>query len=367
MRKLSVPFIVALCLAAGAVTASAERIPFAVRWVRTLGFDEVVLPIRSVQRSRPEVFGNKVVVGTRLGDVRAFDTARGKAVWATPLDGPIEADLSISGDTVYAGTISGTVYALKVSDGSIGWTYAAGHEVLGKPTVAGDKLVFAAGNNQVYALRVSDGGWLWQYNGGEDPDLSIRGAAGTTVVGDTIYTGFSNGVVAALDLATGKSRWAERYREESRFNDVDSTPVFAGASVYVVLFGSRLLALDAGQGGTRWSQVVAAKDAPVISNERLFLGGLDGTVRAFRAADGTPIWSKKLTDAAINSPALSGPWLVVTGTEAGLWILDRGTGEVVWEYSGLTSGSQSQPMAEGRSIFVATNLGHLLKISPFWR
>lgn len=367
MRKLSVPFIVGVCLAAGALTASAERTQFAVRWVRSLGFDKVVLPIRSVQRSRPEVFGNRVYVGTRLGEVRAYDLRRGKEAWKKPVDGPIEADLAIAGDAVYAGTVSGTVYALAVSDGGTRWTYAAGHEILGKPAVTDDKLVFAAGNNQIFALRVTDGGWLWQYNGGEDPDLSIRGAAGTQIVGNLVYTGFSNGVVAALDLNTGKSLWAERYREESRFNDVDSTPVVADGAVFVVLFGARLLALDPEQGGTRWSQVVSAKDAPVIHQGRVFLSGLDGVVRAYRSTDGTPIWSKRLADAALNAPALSGDWLVVTGTEKGLWVLDRATGDLVWEYSGLTSGSFAQPTAEGKTIFIASNLGHLLKISPFWR
>lgn len=367
MRKLAVPFIVGVCLAAGALSASAERTPFAVRWVRSLGFDKVVLPIRSVQRSRPEVFGNRVLVGTRLGEVRAYDLSRGKQLWRTPVDGPIEADLGLAGDAVYAGTVSGTVYALAVSDGSTRWTYAAGHEVLGKPTAAGDKLVFAAGNNQIFALRVTDGGWLWQYNGGEDPDLSIRGAAGTQVVGDRVYTGFSNGVVAALDLNSGKSLWAERYREESRFNDVDSTPVVADGAVYVVLFGARLLALDPEQGGTRWSQVVSAKDAPVVHGGRVFLAGLDGVVRTYRSTDGTPIWSQRLAETALNAPVMSGEWLVVTGTEKGLWVLDRATGEVVWSYSGLTSGSFAQPTAEGKTIFVASNLGHLLKFSPYWR
>lgn len=367
MRKLSVFLIVGACLTAGALSASAERAQFAVRWVRALGFDPFMLPIRAVQRSRPEVFGDRVVVGTRLGEVRAFDVSRGNPVWTTAVDGPIEADLTIAGDAVYAGTISGTVYALSVTDGRPRWTYAAGHEVLGKPAVSGDRLVFAAGNNQIFALGVTGGSWLWQYNGGEDPDLSIRGAAGTAIAGNRVYTGFSNGVVAALDLATGKSLWAERYREESRFNDVDSTPVVADGAVYVVLFGSRLLALDPEQGGTRWSQAVSAKDAPVIHQGRVFLSGLDGVLRAYRSTDGSPIWAQRLAEAALNAPALSGDWVVVTGTEKGLWVLDRATGEVVWEYSGLTSGSHAQPATEGKTIFIASNLGHILKISPFWR
>jgi outer membrane protein assembly factor BamB len=234
---------------------------------------------------------------------------------------------------------------------------------MGKPVPDGNRIYVSAGNNQVFAFDKQTGAWGWQYSGGEDADLTIRGAAGISVVDSAIYTAFSNGTVVKLDKAKGIALWSQKFSSGTKYDDIDSTPVVWGGRVCVVVYGSRLVCLKTEDGATLWSAAVQAHQAPETDGETLYLGVLDGAVKAFEATTGAVRWATQVGSAAVNSPRLVGNSIFVSDEEGRLTELDAKTGQVLWHYDGAISGTFAPVVWDGESVYLFSNMGNLFRFS----
>ncbi len=123
-------------------------------------------------------------------------------------------------------------------------------------------------------------------------------------------------VVTAFDYQTGKQAWQQRYRAPYQVNPA---------------------AESHGRG---------PKSTPVVDGGRLFTLGISGTLSAFDAATGKPLWRKTFDrefDAAspdfgvAMSPLVDGGQVIVHagGNKSGaLMALDGGTGTIQWQWKG---------------------------------
>ncbi len=121
--------------------------------------------------------------------------------------------------------------------------------------------------------------------------------------------------------------------------------VAAGDLVFALDLGSRLHALDAETGVTRWSQALGDPSVrwclglPVVSDDTVYVGSAM-SVHAFDARDGTERWRTDLASgdwAASWAGVAVGDDVVVIGAASDdlhLAALDRATGEVRWRHAG---------------------------------
>jgi outer membrane protein assembly factor BamB len=361
-RTLILPILLGLTLTGLASSAGADSARrLSAQWMMPLGFDPIVRSWNPAQRAAPVVLNNRVFVGTRLGEVWALSADSGRALWRLPVESPIEADLATDGRTLYAGSVTGTLYALDPADGRVQWRYWAAQEIMSAPVVYDDLLIFTTANNQVVAVRKDDGAWVWQYARGNDPSISVRGAAGVTVHEDAAYTGFSDGSVVKLAATDGRMIWQQRQVGETRIHDVDATPVVADGLVYAVVFGSRLLALDADDGSVRWSVPVAGHGMPALRDGTLYLGTLGGSVRAFDAETGRAGWSTQIGRGTLSTPVYHRGVLYVTDSQSGITALRAETGEILARNTRMSSGVLTPAVVTPSAVFVVSNLGHLFK------
>ena len=331
------------------------------KWVEPLGVHPIMREWRPAQRSAPLVLGDRTFVGTRRGDVWALSKHTGRPSWKVALGDGMDASLGTDGRRLFAGTVTGGVYALDPANGELQWRYWAGQEILGRPEVYKDLVLFTTANNQVVALRRSDGEWVWQYARGDDPSISIRGAAGLAVHEDSAYTGFSDGSVVRLDAATGRVVWQQRQVGEERLFDVDATPVIVDGRLYAVVFGSRLLALNVDDGRVEWSVSVSAREAPLVHAGTIYVGTLDGRLHTYDAATGSPGWSIQVGREALSTPVEYGGVLYVTDSESGLTALRVDDGEILGRYTRMVSGVLTPPVVTSEGVFVVSNLGHMYR------
>ena len=58
------------------------------------------------------------------------------------------------------------------------------------------------------AVDATTGKFKWQYKSETPEEYTLRGHAGVTIDKDLIFTGFSNGTLAALRKDTGSVAWS---------------------------------------------------------------------------------------------------------------------------------------------------------------
>jgi outer membrane protein assembly factor BamB len=250
---------------------------------------------------------------------------------------------------------------------------------------AGELVYFATASDRVYALEAATGKWRWQYERETPEGFTIHGYAGPRLHGNQLLAGFADGYLVSLAAASGEVQWARSLASVSdQFVDVDSTPALAhgdgdgdngdnaaagptadvrGAdahTAYVSSYSGGLYALDARDGNVRWRLPVEGAGAVTLADDRLYFAAPRQGVHATDAT-GRVLWRQGLTAAGdLSRPQVRGRYLIFSGSRAGMFVVDRGNGELLDVFNpgqGVCAAPTLDP-ATGR-LYVLSNGGSL--------
>jgi outer membrane protein assembly factor BamB len=171
------------------------------------------------------------------------------------------------------------------------------------PAVVDGKLYAASIDGVVEAIDAATGRTIWEKHLGERHgwlwkrgDATLRWSGGPGAGGDLFVVGSLDGDVYALSAADGSERWHARVSSE-----VISRPAISADVVVIRTVDGRLTGLDAKDGSQRWvfDQSVPplslrSNASPVIIGDAVYDGFDNGKVSAIRLADGAPLWSQTL-------------------------------------------------------------------------
>jgi polyvinyl alcohol dehydrogenase (cytochrome) len=275
----------------------------------------------------PAVAGGTVYLGDWTGHLRALDAGTGDEVWAHDLDANyVGGAVAVDDDIVVVGTFGGRLVAVDRATGEPAWEATVDPHplavVFGSPVLVNDLVVTGVASFEVFAP-------------GDPP--TFRGS------------------VVALDAATGEEVWrfwvtAADETEGPGVSIWSSPAVDTERGVAYIGTGQAyalpapprsdaLLALDLRTGEEVWATQFTADDAWTITAPT----GLDADVGA------TP-----------NLFTVDGTDAVGVGDKAGVYhVLDRETGEVLWEHTLTAGGLQGGVMASAAvadgTVFVTSN------------
>lgn len=276
----------------------------------------------------PAVSNIGVYMGSK-SSMFAMDRATGFQVWSERL-GPYTHTFTpaIADETVYAvsrglagadsgSNTLGTIVAVDERTGAADWRTRA--LISSSPTVADDTLYHAAAGRTTAAIvarSTADGSETWRFS---LADGGTAGAFGTPAVVDgTVYaTGWiatddgSDGVLYALDPATGEERWRQTVPETLNI-------------------------------------------APIVGGGMIVLAGADGTVYAVSIDDEEVVWTRSVGDGVYARPAI-GPEHVYTVTEGTLTALETTDGSVDWT-APVGESHFSEIAVAGGGVFVGGNV-----------
>jgi polyvinyl alcohol dehydrogenase (cytochrome) len=244
----------------------------------------------------------------------------GASVWGTPAVDPVRHTLYIGTGQNYTPPTtdhSDSIIALDTDTGTEKWVFQA---------TAGDAYnvsCYFTGDPLLDRNCVPPVGWDFDFGA---PPILVQLSTGQ----EAVIAGAKNGVVYSLDPDTGALNWQRRVGAGGTLGGVhwgmaaDATRVYAAVSDATTdkasaLAGAKLLgitsaitqvpnatpglyALDLLSGtviwyvrpqhvyqGASYDSIYSA--ALSLSNDVLFAGSLDGTIKAFRTSDGTELWS----------------------------------------------------------------------------
>jgi len=156
----------------------------------------------------------------------------------------------------------------------------------------------------------------------EKPDLVWTFAAGkpikggAAIVAGRVFVGDDDGIVHAVEFATGKELW--KFKTEA---SIEATPLVLNGVVYIGSSDGNEYALEADSGKLKWKYTTDDKvlgganhtKNPNGEGEWLLIGSYDTNLHCVDAATGKAVW-KHATDNYINgSPALFSTGEIVFG------------------------------------------------------
>jgi outer membrane protein assembly factor BamB len=198
---------------------------------------------------------------------------------------------------------------------------------------------------------------VWVYEAGAPIWAGVAISQGAALAAD------DDGVVHAIDPATGRARW-----KMSTAGAVRAAPVAHEGSVFVHSDDGFLYRVDASTGRIEWKTAVVdsatervpygASDfqydqyasSPAIASGRIFLGHADGVLRAFDLETGEKQWHFPTDGAITATPAVRGDRVIFGSFDGSVYGLEVGTGQPVWRHDTGAAVSSSAGLFEDYAI-----------------
>lgn len=143
------------------------------------------------------------------------------------------------------------------------------------------------------------------------------------------------GHVYAFERSTGKPRW----KYPVKFG-VAADLARIGPNVFAVTLEDEVLCLDWKTGELVWKSATGQPNdefllnsTPAASGDRIFFGGLDGTIHAMDADSGAVVWKRVLGGRITTSLLLSAGSLYAGNSNGHIYRLNAGTGTVIADHA----------------------------------
>ena len=302
----------------------------------------------------------------------------------------------------------------KISAGNVGhlaarWRIDGLPGETGTPAIVNGTAYFGDWGGVFHAVRTSDGSEIWNHK------LGQQIAPAALVSGDRVYTPESGGNLFALSRDTGDIIWMTKL-DTQPFVNIDSSPALAGNTIVIGIesfeqvlkkadysFRGSIVGIDADTGQEQWRVYTTQNDATAgagvsvwssaavdQARKLIFIGTgqtyeqpaspLGDSLIAIHYDTGQIAWSHQFTKNDVFTVGGGGPGpdadvgaspnlfsignrdVVGVGQKNGFYhVLDRDTGDLVWEVS-LTKGS---PLG-GVMVTAAVNDGVIYVNSNKW-
>ncbi|MHC1767448.1 MAG: PQQ-binding-like beta-propeller repeat protein [Verrucomicrobiia bacterium] len=376
-----------------------------VSWRRSIG---------TTLRKQLSVHGNRVHLGGADGRIRCLAAATGDPVWEYKTDGEVGCTPVVSEGVVFAASEDHRVYALDAASGGLLWSRDLGTELssiaLGEGLLfvkSCDKpTLFGAGAqtiHRIFALdkRTGDSCWLHDledtpygeplvsdgliYIGGRSHWMSAFEVARDEAAGvRAADIWFEKGAVheklgddaaaircwescrrtypaherSLLALARAYRKGGHRVEEMTVLQDYLETPVRDREER--ARWELRLQDVS----GFRWKQFIgrpsgflglfSEPSAPVVVEDRVYIGSPSGGVCAIDARNGSVLWKLPTPYGIYCTVAVCEDHLYLgtrdpNANTGRCWAICRNTGESLWELA-VKSGAESQPLLSGERV-----------------
>lgn len=267
------------------------------------------------------------IAGSVRAEARNIKT--GERLWAIELSDSITVSPVIACDTVYICAANETL-AVDCDDGSELWSTNVGSPNFfsGSPIVS-DETLYTVGQD-ITALEAKTGDERWTIQTNYNPNgIAVKNKLYITTADD-------NKSELIATTCTGDTRW-----RTDALGKVYAAPTVAGNTVYAVSQTGKLSALATDDGSIRWQADIehGVSDHPAVANGHVVVGAGNGErTMAFNATTGDQLWTFE-TGISTGAPVITDKYVLTTGANTGIHMLDISTGERVrhWALTNVAS------------------------------
>jgi outer membrane protein assembly factor BamB len=251
-----------------AVPVLSDRPFFVGEMVHLIPRDRLAFRPRETATPVLDESGSRLYVGTSDGYVRC--RFHGEPSWSWKAGGSILAAPLLLEETLYVPVADGRLTALNRITGEVRWEADVHEELTTTPVFADDKLFVSSSEESVTAVDVKTGKLLWKFHRDPPPGFTIRGNARPQVAHKTVFAGFADGTVAALDPSDGVAKWTRSVSGTGDYLDVDAIAAPEDDNlVYAASTKAGIVALDVETGNPAWTSSLPGANRLLVDGPRL--------------------------------------------------------------------------------------------------
>lgn len=314
---------------------------------------------RKVNRMTPVIYKNSVVVGNSYDGLVSYNLDTKNINWRANIELGVEASGSMVRDTLFIGSNNGKIYSIDLVDGEVNWTFDTKSEAVSEPLLDEGVLYFITASQSVYALDATNGKQQWIYSRQDTTGgMTIRGGSKPAISEGVLYVGFSDGAVVAISAKTGTEQWEITLNRNTKFKDIDSSPVIVGDLVYINSYDDKLYCLSKAKGEILWASPYGGASTPLVVGETLFTTSSKGDFVALNKQDAKLLWQKSTKNGVFIDPLDFGD-LVVTGESQGkLLFMNKLSGETLGSFEP-GRGVFSKPVVHKEKLYFISGEGNI--------
>ncbi|HSM43959.1 MAG TPA: PQQ-binding-like beta-propeller repeat protein, partial [Acidimicrobiia bacterium] len=343
-----------------------------------------IFPTADAITSTPIAFGNNLLVGGTDSVFRAIDLTSGESVWNLTTEAQIATSPALGVASLGEGQNPGLVVVVG-DDGfvrardavivtqSLAWPpVRLGAPIRSAPIVEDGRAYVASRDGVVHAIDLASGSEVWRYPAAEDERLGGI-TAGLALHDGIIYVGTEAGTLHLINID------GTLHCEANVDGPITVNPIVVGDTAYIST-GFFVNLLPAGACEVPITEVVpflsesVVDVAPAVVGDLMyvpnqqFLNAIDLTKvgTAVGSPDEVHHWSpgKVNADAKISTPPVVTRDAVYFGTESGrVYAVDADTGDVLWEWQTGNFVLASPVVIEG-AVYIASGDGSIYAVGP---
>ncbi|MBI2724708.1 MAG: outer membrane protein assembly factor BamB [Polaromonas sp.] len=313
------------------------------------------------------VTGTTVYVAANDGSVAAIDSRTGGDVWRTNVGAQIAAGVGSDGTVAAVVTQANEVVAIQ--GGREIWRQKLNAQAYTSPFVAGGRVFVLAADRSVNAFDGQTGRKLWAQQRPNEP-LVLRQSGVILAVGDTLVVGLA-GRLAGLNPSNGSIRWEAPIASPRGINDVERLVDLVGRVgregdiVCARAFQASVGCVNTLRGSLIWTKPANGSQG-VQSDDRFIFGTeSDGTVLAWRKADGERAWTTdNLRYRHLTAPLVIGRSVAIGDSSGFIHLLSRENGSALNRLTTDGSAIAAPPTLARNALIAVTRNGAVYGFVP---
>lgn len=313
------------------------------------------------------VSGDIVTVAGADGTVVAIDARAGRETWRANAGAPLAAGVGSDGSLAAVVTTNNELVALE--NGKVLWKQRLSAQAFTAPLVAGRRVFVQTADRSISAWDGQSGRRLWlQQRTAEN--LVLKKSGVLIAVGDTLVAGLG-GRLVGINPANGTSRWEAPIAAPRGTNDVERLVDLAGSvsrvgdTVCARAYYANVGCVDTQRGQLLWTKPATGADG--VSGDERFVYGTetDGSVTAWRRADGERAWqSTRFKNRVLTAPLAAGRSLIIGESTGSLHFVSREDGALLQRVTPDGSAIAVAPVLAGNTVVVVTANGGVFGYRP---
>lgn len=322
-------------------------------------------------RLQPLHLGDRVYTIDTGGNISSVDLQRGRTLWKYPTGLAAIAGLGGNEKIVVATSQDGDIAAYRLLEKGLQplWQVRVDSEIRARPVVDEGQVFLRSVDGKIRSLDITDGSQQWVLSR-RVPALSLTGNSEPLVEARSVYVGFDDGKLIAIDRRSGQIVWETTVSipggrtEVERLVDLDGNFVMRDGILYVSSFQGRLVAIQAVSGDLLWSRQFSSYQAIAIDDNAVYLSSDSSDLWAIDRRTGSAFWKQEALHARrLTAPAIVDDKLVVADFEGYLHWLSRADGSLIGRIRTGEARSYVQPMSWRNSVLTLDKFGLLALVS----